>query len=170
MPKCKSLDKATSADGTEIPFTCLRGADADDDAPTLVYAYGGAKRGHPLSPKMCTSRGAHVVMPMWCSLFAFIATFYALSRLIMSHLITSGVYHILSCFVVSFQTHATHVNLFALEFSESVTHSFPGFGIPLLPNYNATIGAAWLERGGQYVEATAIQRIGSLQGRFQMSR
>lgn len=28
-----------------------------------------------------------------------------------------------------------------------------GFGIPLLPNYNATIGAAWLERGGQYVEA-----------------
>ena len=31
-----------------------------------------------------------------------------------------------------------------------------GFGIPLLPNYNATIGAAWLERGGQYVEAGAF--------------
>lgn len=70
--------EARSADGTEVPFTCLRmstsdtsdgtdGAGANADVPTLVYAYGG-------------------------------------------------------------------------------------FGIPLLPNYNATIGAAWLERGGQYVE------------------
>ena len=27
-----------------------------------------------------------------------------------------------------------------------------GFGIPLLPSYNASVGAAWLERGGRYVE------------------
>lgn len=31
--------------------------------------------------------------------------------------------------------------------------TWSGFGIPLLPNYNASIGAAWLERGGQYIEA-----------------
>ncbi|CAJ1377929.1 unnamed protein product [Effrenium voratum] len=59
--------EATSADGTEIPFVCLRPIDAHTAPPTLVYAYGG-------------------------------------------------------------------------------------FGIPLLPSYHASVGAAWLERGGQYVE------------------
>ena len=35
--------QATSADGTEVPFTCLRsGSDSDGHLPTLVYAYGGA--------------------------------------------------------------------------------------------------------------------------------
>ncbi|CAK9059146.1 Uncharacterized peptidase y4nA [Durusdinium trenchii] len=60
--------EARSADGTLVPFTCLRPRNCGEAPPTLVYAYGG-------------------------------------------------------------------------------------FGIPLLPNYNASIGAAWLERGGQYIEA-----------------
>ncbi|CAE7464062.1 unnamed protein product [Symbiodinium natans] len=59
--------EATSADGTQVPFQCLRPSGAVDP-PTLIYAYGG-------------------------------------------------------------------------------------FGIPVLPGYKATVGAAWLERGGQYVEA-----------------
>ncbi|CAE7509924.1 unnamed protein product [Symbiodinium sp. CCMP2456] len=59
--------EATSADGTSVPFQCLR-PHSVVDPPTLIYAYGG-------------------------------------------------------------------------------------FGIPVLPSYKATIGAAWLERGGQYVEA-----------------
>lgn len=33
--------QATSADGTEIPFVCLRPIDAHTAPPTLVYAYGG---------------------------------------------------------------------------------------------------------------------------------
>ena len=37
--------QATSADGTEVPFTCLRsGSDSDGHLPTLVYAYGGGRR------------------------------------------------------------------------------------------------------------------------------
>ena len=35
--------QATSADGTEVPFTCLRGgSDSEGHLPTLVYAHGGA--------------------------------------------------------------------------------------------------------------------------------
>ena len=45
------LCEARSADGTEVPFTCLRmqsasstdgAGTANADVPTLVYAYGGA--------------------------------------------------------------------------------------------------------------------------------
>lgn len=63
-------------------------------------------------PKMCT-RGAHLVMPM---LFAFIATFYALSRLIMSHLITSCTYHIFIVFC-SFKrmSHMSHMSICLLS-------------------------------------------------------
>lgn len=32
-------------------------------------------------------------------------------------------------------------------------YAYGGFGIPVLPTYTATVGAAWLERGGVYVEA-----------------
>ncbi|CAE7168473.1 unnamed protein product, partial [Symbiodinium microadriaticum] len=35
----------------------------------------------------------------------------------------------------------------------TLIYAYGGFGIPVLPSYKATIGAAWLERGGQYVEA-----------------
>ena len=34
----------------------------------------------------------------------------------------------------------------------TLLYAYGGFGIPLLPKYNGSV-IAWLERGGQYVEA-----------------
>lgn len=36
-----ALWKARSADGTLVPFTCLRPRNCGEAPPTLVYAYGG---------------------------------------------------------------------------------------------------------------------------------
>jgi prolyl oligopeptidase len=35
----------------------------------------------------------------------------------------------------------------------TLLYGYGGFEIPMLPNYNASVGAAWLERGGTYVLA-----------------
>ncbi|CAE8693189.1 unnamed protein product, partial [Polarella glacialis] len=35
----------------------------------------------------------------------------------------------------------------------TLIYAYGGFGVPVLPAYQASAGAAWLERGGQYVEA-----------------
>ena len=131
--------QATSADGTEVPFTCLRGgSDSDGHLPTLVYAYGGAILFYVSFSSQIFAR---LVFCLSC--------IHAFSLYCLRHADSLLMHLKLHQFLLRF-------GLLEDECQSRITRDHQnqrGFGIPLLPNYNATIGAAWLERGGQYVEA-----------------